>query len=184
MLSCSAGASRGPISPVQPTHTPSLAVSTPLKAVASPPGLATHSRLGEGAGCTGRRFATTTKSDVAGPPVWPLLALTPTRSPGCRSPACTDVGRRPGGSRRVRTVVHARGVPPRRRARVPDRGRRGLLVRLDHVQHCVDEREVRERLGEVPEVPCRRRVELLAVEAERAGRPDELLAVGPRPLDL
>ena len=46
----------------------------------------------------------------------------------------------------------------------------------------VDEREVGERLGEVPEMAARVRVELLAVQSERAGVGQELLAEAARSL--
>ena len=46
----------------------------------------------------------------------------------------------------------------------------------DHLHRGVDQREVGERLREVPEVAARPRIELLGVEAERARQRQELLA--------
>src|SRR5438270_11254743 len=51
-----------------------------------------------------------------------------------------------------------------------------LLVGADYVHHRVDQREVRERLGEVAEVPAGARIDLFCVKAERAGVPEQALA--------
>jgi hypothetical protein len=58
------------------------------------------------------------------------------------------------------------------------------LLGLDQVHHGVDQREVRERLREVAKMPARGRVDLLAVQAERARKRQELLAQGVRPVHL
>ena len=50
------------------------------------------------------------------------------------------------------------------------------LVGPDHVHDRVDQRQVRERLREVPEVAAARRLDLLGVEAERAGERQQPLA--------
>jgi hypothetical protein len=44
------------------------------------------------------------------------------------------------------------------------------------VQYGIDEREVGERLGKVPEVPARRGIELLAVQAKGAAGFDQPFA--------
>src|SRR5579875_1103037 len=59
-----------------------------------------------------------------------------------------------------------------------------MLVGPDHVHHGVDEREVGERLREVAEVAPGLGVDLLGVEAERAGVPEQPLAEQPRALQL
>ena len=51
-----------------------------------------------------------------------------------------------------------------------------LGLRLDHVDDGVDERQVGERLREVAEVAAAAGVDLLGVEAERAGEGQQLLA--------
>src|SRR5204863_7313148 len=60
---------------------------------------------------------------------------------------------------------------------------RGLLL-ADHVHDGVDERQVRERLREVAQLPARARVDLLAVEQQRAGVGQDLLADVTGPLVL
>src|SRR5688500_10455329 len=51
-----------------------------------------------------------------------------------------------------------------------------LLLGADHVHDGVDQREVREGLGEVAEVAAGARVDLLRVQAERARVGEQLLA--------
>ena len=58
------------------------------------------------------------------------------------------------------------------------------LLRVDHVQDGVDQRQVRERLREVAEVPAAARVDLLGVEAERARVREQLLAEVVRAREL
>jgi hypothetical protein len=53
------------------------------------------------------------------------------------------------------------------------------LVLADQVHNGVDQRQVREGLREVPEVPARVRVDLLGVQQQRAGVGQQLLAQGP-----
>src|SRR5438309_7085312 len=53
---------------------------------------------------------------------------------------------------------------------------RDALLRLDHVHHGVDQREVRERLGEVTQVPPAARVDLLRVKLQWARVGQQLLA--------
>src|SRR5262249_27826832 len=58
------------------------------------------------------------------------------------------------------------------------------LVFPDQVHDRVDQREVRERLGEVAEVQSTVRIDLLGVEAELAGVGEQLRAEGAGPIDL
>ncbi len=73
-----------------------------------------------------------------------------------------------------------RGRARHRQSDQGDCGRRGLLVGADHVHDGVDQRQVRERLREVAQVPARLRVDLLGVEPERAGVAEQALAQRPR----
>ena len=50
------------------------------------------------------------------------------------------------------------------------------LIGADHVHHRVDQSQVRERLREVAQVPAGSWVDLLGVEAERAGIAEHALA--------
>jgi hypothetical protein len=58
------------------------------------------------------------------------------------------------------------------------------ILELDHVQHRVDEREVREGLREVAEVLPAVRVDLLAIELQRAGERQQLGTQLARLVDL
>src|ERR1022692_3954788 len=60
----------------------------------------------------------------------------------------------------------------------------GLLLVPDNVHDRVDQRQVGERLREVAEVAAGARVDLLAVEQQRAGVGQHLLAQVTRPLVL
>ena len=55
---------------------------------------------------------------------------------------------------------------------------------MDHVHHRVDQRQVREGLREVAEVPAAARVDLFRVELQRARVRKQLLAQLPRPVEL
>src|SRR5581483_10861790 len=122
------------------------------------PARATSTTTSPGAGSGSGSSAS---SMTSGPPnslIW--IALTGDSLPGER--------RRRSGARQRADLAEHRG----RRARLP----LGHLIG-DHVLDRVDERQVREGLGEVAQVIAGHGVELLRVEAERA-RPRQQVGAG------
>jgi len=84
-----------------------------------------------------------------------------------------------GGDRPTRPALRARKSPC---AKLEDEAARGLsggslygLLRLNHVQDGVDQREMCERLWEVSEVSARGRIDLFTVQLERTGEREQLL---------
>jgi hypothetical protein len=104
------------------------------------------------------------------------------RSGPCRVPACrTGWPAGPGSPRRCRRRGRGDGAgspPPRRKLRVtcPAPMRSSSRIRCTH---ALNERQVREGLGEVPQVPAGVRFYLLGIRQQRAGVGRQLLARRP-----
>src|SRR3954464_12092504 len=119
---------------------------------------------------------------------WQRSGPEPPASASWNTPSAAAISRAVGSAARAATasasatVVTRTGSEPRDQPGVVALGRqrrllgRELLVGADDVHDRVDERQVRERLREVAEVPARPRVDLLRVEVQRRRVAEQLLA--------
>src|SRR4051794_7715115 len=131
---------------------------------------------------------------------WQRLGVEPPASARWKTPrassaspasrATTSAARIAAASESATVVRRTGASEPRRQPRVVALGAERLLlggqllVGADDVHDRVDERQVREGLREVAEVPARPGVDLLRVEVQRRRVAEQLLAQVARPLGL